>query len=104
MAGFKPAGTICEIMKDDGTMARLPDLKKFAKKHKLKIVSIADLIAYRLDKEKMVEKVAEAEMPTKFGEFKIIVFRNSLKPSEEHVALVKGKVTGKKKCSRTCTF
>jgi len=96
LAGLKPAGAICEIMKDDGTMARLFDLKKFAKKWKLKLISIEDLIAYRLKKERFVERVAEAEMPTEFGDFRVIAFRNLLNPNEEHIALVKGKVSGKK--------
>lgn len=96
LAGFREAGICCEIMKKDGTMARLPDLEKFAKKWKLKIISIEALIAFRMAKERFVEKVAEAEMPTKFGDFKISVFRNLLNPSEEHLALVKGEVAGKK--------
>ncbi|MFH0833981.1 MAG: bifunctional 3,4-dihydroxy-2-butanone-4-phosphate synthase/GTP cyclohydrolase II [Patescibacteria group bacterium] len=96
LAGFREAGICCEIMKKDGTMARLPDLEKFAKKHKIKIVSIADLIAFRLEKERFVAKMAEAKLPTKFGEFKILAFRNLLNPSEEHLALVKGEVRGKK--------
>ncbi len=96
IAGMKPAGAICEIMKDDGTMARFADLKKFAKKWKLKIISIEDLIAFRLKKERFVERVAEATLPTKYGEFRVFAFRNVLKPEEEHLALVKGKVDGKK--------
>jgi len=96
LAGMKAAGAICEIMKDDGTMARFPDLEKFAKKWKLKIISIEDLIAYRLKKESFVERVAEAEMPTEFGDFRVVAFRNLLKPGEEHLALVKGDVRGKK--------
>jgi len=96
LAGLKPVATICEIMKDDGTMARLPDLKKFAKKWKLKLISIEDLIAYRLKKEKFVERVAEAEMPTEFGNFKVLAYRNLLNPDEEHLALVHGKVENKK--------
>jgi 3,4-dihydroxy 2-butanone 4-phosphate synthase/GTP cyclohydrolase II len=96
LAGLKPAGAICEIMKDDGTMARLLDLKKFAKKWKLKLISIEDLIAYRLKKERFVERVAEAEMPTEFGNFRVIAYRNLLNSNEEHIALVKGKVSGKK--------
>jgi len=97
LAGFREAGICCEIMKKDGTMARLPDLKKFAKKWKIKIISIANLIAFRMKKERFVEKVAEAKLPTKFGEFKLIAFRNLLNPSEEHLALVRGEIMGKKK-------
>lgn len=96
LAGLRPAGAICEIMKDDGKMARLPDLKKFAKKWKLKLISIEDLIAYRLKKEKFVERVAEAHLPTEFGDFRVVGYRNVLNPAEEHVALVKGNVDGKK--------
>ncbi|MFA6458738.1 MAG: 3,4-dihydroxy-2-butanone-4-phosphate synthase [Patescibacteria group bacterium] len=96
LAGFREAGICCEIMKKDGTMARLPDLQKFAKKWKLKIISIEALIAFRMAKECFVAKVAESKLPTKFGDFKISVFRNLLNPSEEHLALVKGEVAGKK--------
>jgi 3,4-dihydroxy 2-butanone 4-phosphate synthase / GTP cyclohydrolase II len=96
LAGLRPAGAICEIMKDDGTMARLLDLKKFAKKWKLKLISIEDLIAYRLKKEKFVERVAEADMPTEFGNFRVVAYRNLLNSSEEHLALVKGEIKGKK--------
>lgn len=96
LAGFQPAGTICEIMKTDGTMARLPDLKKFAKKHNLKIISIADLIAYRREKEKLVRRVADSELPTEFGNFRITIYQNALNPAEEHIALIKGEVKKKK--------
>lgn len=95
LAKLKPAGVICEIMKDDGTMARLPDLKKFARKHKLKLISIADLIAYRLEKEQFVKRVAQANLPTEFGDFVVLAYQNLLNPCEEHLALVKGKVEGK---------
>ncbi|MBU1089566.1 GTP cyclohydrolase II, partial [Patescibacteria group bacterium] len=96
LAGLQPAGTICEIMKNDGTMARFPDLQKFAKKWKLKIISIEDLIAFQLKKGKFVERVAEAALPTKFGDFRIFAYRNLLNPAEEHLALVRGKVKNKK--------
>jgi 3,4-dihydroxy 2-butanone 4-phosphate synthase / GTP cyclohydrolase II len=96
LAGMKPAGAICEIMKDDGSMARLPDLKKFAQKWKLKLISIEDLIAFRLKKEKFVERIAEAQMPTKFGDFRVFAYRNLLNPNEEHLALVHGKIANKK--------
>lgn len=96
LAGFEPAGTICEIMKTDGTMARLPDLTKFAKKHRLKIISIADLIAYRRQKETLVKRVAESRLPTKFGEFQMIVYTTATEPGKEHVALVAGTVAKKK--------
>lgn len=91
MAGLYPAGVICEIMKDDGTMARLPDLIPYAKKHGLKIITIADLIKYRSQKEKLVYKAADAFMPTKFGEFRVMAFENKI-TKEHHVALVKGDV------------
>ena len=91
LAGLYPAGVICEIMKEDGTMARLPDLIKFAKKHNLKIITIADLVQYRLKKEKFVVREAEANLPTKYGTFKIYGYRNILDGSE-HVALVMGDI------------
>jgi 3,4-dihydroxy 2-butanone 4-phosphate synthase/GTP cyclohydrolase II len=96
LAGFRKAGVLCEVIKEDGKMARLPDLKEFTEKHDLKLVSIADLIAYRKEREKLVEKVAEADLPTEFGEFRIMVYRNKLNPSEEHIALTKGEISGKK--------
>jgi 3,4-dihydroxy 2-butanone 4-phosphate synthase/GTP cyclohydrolase II len=91
MAGLYPAGVICEIMKDDGTMARLPDLLEYSKKHQLKIITIADLIKYRSHKEKLVYKAADALMPTKYGEFRVIAYESTI-TSEHHVALVKGDV------------
>ncbi len=91
MAGFKPAGVCCEIMNEDGTMARMPQLEKFAKKHGLKIISVADLITYRYRHERLVTKVAEAKLPTKFGDFKIIAYRSNTDPTE-HVAVVMGNV------------
>jgi len=96
LAGFREAGICCEIMKKDGTMARLPDLERFGKKFGIKIISIADLVAFRLARERFVEKVAEAKLPTKFGEFRIFAFRNILNPTEEHLALVRGDIRGKK--------
>jgi len=91
MAGFKPAGVCCEIMNDDGTMSRMPELEKFAKKHGLKIISVADLITYRYNHERLVVKVAEAKLPTQFGDFKIIAYRSNTDPTE-HVAVVMGNV------------
>lgn len=91
LAGLKPAGVICEIMNEDGTMARTPKLIEFAKKHDLKIVTISDLIEYRRKKEKIIERVVETKMPTKYGEFKIYGFVNKLN-GEHHVALVKGEI------------
>jgi 3,4-dihydroxy 2-butanone 4-phosphate synthase/GTP cyclohydrolase II len=95
LAGLKPAGVICEIMNEDGTMARMPDLVKFAKVHGLKIASIADLIAYRMRNESFVHKVAETALPTPFGEFKAIAFLNDI-DNNEHLALVKGDIDSKK--------
>jgi 3,4-dihydroxy 2-butanone 4-phosphate synthase/GTP cyclohydrolase II len=92
LAGCTPVGVLCEIVSEDGTMARLPQLKAFAAKHGLKIVSIADLIKYRRMREKLVERVAEAELPTRLGEFHLIVFKNVL-DGTHHVALVKGAIT-----------
>lgn len=91
LAGLKPAGVICEIMNEDGTMARTPKLIEFAKNHNLKIITISDLIEYRTKKEKLIERVVETKMPTKYGEFKIYGFINKLN-GEHHVALVKGEI------------
>ena len=93
MAGLNPAGAICEIMNDDGTMARVPQLLEYAKKHTLKIISIADLIKKRRMTEKLVMKSAEAKLPTAFGEFKIAVYENTI-DQYQHVALIKGEILG----------
>ncbi|MFA5498995.1 MAG: bifunctional 3,4-dihydroxy-2-butanone-4-phosphate synthase/GTP cyclohydrolase II [Candidatus Cloacimonadia bacterium] len=91
LAGLKPVGAICEIIKEDGEMARLDDLFVFAEEHNLKIITIEDLISYRRKNETLVEKVSEANLPTDFGEFKIMTFRSKI--SEEfHIALVKGEI------------
>jgi len=92
MAGLKPAGVICEIMKDDGNMARVPDLEKFANEHELVMISIADLVKYRRKYEKLITRAATAQMPTQYGEFSIIAYENQLN-GEHHVALVKGEIT-----------
>jgi 3,4-dihydroxy 2-butanone 4-phosphate synthase/GTP cyclohydrolase II len=89
LAGFQPAGVICEIMNDDGTMARLDDLVAFSEKHAIKIVTIADLIQYRLRKEKLVTRSAHASMPTAAGDFKAIVYENDI-DHVDHIALVRG--------------
>ncbi len=92
LAGLKPAGVICEIMNEDGTMARMPDLQIFAKRHGLKIVTIADLIKYRLKNESLVRRIAEAKLPTKYGGlFTVIAYENDVDPYH-HVALVKGEI------------
>jgi 3,4-dihydroxy 2-butanone 4-phosphate synthase/GTP cyclohydrolase II len=92
MAGLYPAGVICEIMKDDGTMARLPDLIEYSRKHQLKLITIADLIKYRSHEEKLIYKAADAFMPTKYGDFRVLAYENRIN-GEHHVALVKGDVT-----------
>jgi 3,4-dihydroxy 2-butanone 4-phosphate synthase/GTP cyclohydrolase II len=92
LAGMKPASVICEIMNDDGDMARLPELERFAKQHNIKIATIADLIRYRLKSESLVKRVAEANLPTIYNDFRIIVYENIIDP-QHHVALVKGDIT-----------
>jgi len=93
LAGLKSAGVICEVMKDDGTMARMPDLEIFAKKHGLKIVTIADLIQFRMQHESLIRRAATATVPTLYGgEFKIIVYENDV-DDMKHVAMVKGDIT-----------
>ncbi len=93
LAGLKPTGVICEIMKDDGTMARMPDLEVFAKEHDLKIVTIADLIDYRLQHESLIRRAATATLPTRYGgEFKLIVYENYV-DNMQHVALIKREIT-----------
>lgn len=93
LAGLYPAGVICEVMNDDGAMARLPQLKKLAATHHMKIISVADLITYRRRNEKLVRRVAEAKLPTKFGEFTAIAYRSIVDP-DEHIALVRGDISG----------
>lgn len=89
LAGFKEAGVICEIMNEDGTMARIPQLEKFSQTYDIPIITIADLIKYRMKTETLVRKIEEADLPTKFGDFKIMVFEDSIH-REQHIALVKG--------------
>ncbi len=93
IAGLKSAGVICEIMNEDGTMARMPDLQKFARHHGLKICTIADLVAYRMRKESLVRQATEALLPTRYGDFRAIAFENDV-DQLEHMALVKGDVKG----------
>lgn len=95
LAGLYPAGVICEIMSEDGTMARVPELLKFVKEHDLKIITIADLIEYRMKKEKLVERAAETTLPTIYGEFKLIAYKNSV-DQKTHLALVKGEIENDK--------
>ncbi len=94
MAGLFSAGVICEIMNDDGSMARLPQLEVIANKHNLKIISISDLITYRRRYEKMVKKITEAKLPTNYGEFTVMAYKSSVDKTE-HIAMVKGDVSGK---------
>ena len=92
LAGLTPAGVICEIMKDDGTMARMPDLEVFAREHHLKIVTIADLIDYRMQNESLIRRMAEANIPTCYGgDFKMIVYEDDV-DDWQHIALVKGDI------------
>lgn len=93
LAGRYPAGVICEIMVEDGHMARLPELEAMAEKYSLKIISIAELIAYRHRHEKLIQKVTEAKLPTRYGEFVAVAYKSIVDPAE-HVALVKGDVSG----------
>ncbi|MDY6786713.1 MAG: bifunctional 3,4-dihydroxy-2-butanone-4-phosphate synthase/GTP cyclohydrolase II [candidate division WOR-3 bacterium] len=90
-AGLKPAGVLCEIMDEDGSMARVPSLKKIAKKHGLKIITIKDLIEYRCSADSLVHREVEANLPTEFGDYKIIVYTNDV-DTYHHVALIKGNV------------
>jgi 3,4-dihydroxy 2-butanone 4-phosphate synthase / GTP cyclohydrolase II len=93
LAGLTPAGVLCEVVNDDGTMARMADLERFAKEHDLKIISIADLISYRRRWEKLVHRVSEARIPTAFGEFRAVAYESH--DGRMHVALVKGEPAGK---------
>ena len=92
LAELKPAAVLCEILNDDGTMARVPHLEVFAEQHGLSMVNIADLIAYRKRTERLIERVAEAVLPTRFGTFKIVSYTSPIE-DEEHIALVKGDVS-----------
>ncbi len=92
LAGLYPAGVICEIMDEDGTMAQLPQLEAIASEFDLKIVAIADLIAYRIRHEKMVQRLTEAKLPTKYGEFRGMAYRSAV-DAAEHIALVKGDIS-----------
>ncbi|RLC94162.1 MAG: bifunctional 3,4-dihydroxy-2-butanone-4-phosphate synthase/GTP cyclohydrolase II [Chloroflexi bacterium] len=93
LSGLYPAGVICEVMNDDGSMARLPQLKKMAAKYGMKIISVADLITYRRRTEKLVRRVVEASLPTRYGKFTAIAYRSTVDP-DEHIALVRGDISG----------
>ncbi len=93
ISGLYPAAAICEIMNEDGTMARLPDLRRFIAKHDLTILSVAELIRYRMQTERLVRRIASPHLPTRFGEFRCAAFRSDV-THEEHVALVAGEIRG----------
>ncbi|MDA0329555.1 MAG: bifunctional 3,4-dihydroxy-2-butanone-4-phosphate synthase/GTP cyclohydrolase II [Gemmatimonadetes bacterium] len=94
LAGLPPVGVICEILSDDGTMARRAELEVFAETHGLKFITVAQLVAHRLTRTRLVERIAEARMPTKYGDFRVIGY-TSIMDGREHIALVKGDLTGK---------
>jgi 3,4-dihydroxy 2-butanone 4-phosphate synthase/GTP cyclohydrolase II len=96
LAGLRPVGVLCEIIKENGQMARMPALRRFARRHGLKILTIKDLIAWRKLRERLVERVTEASLPTRYGEFRAIVYEDVVEPYA-HIALVKGQVRGKKR-------
>src|SRR5918912_2042414 len=93
LAGLNPAGVVCEIMNDDGTMARVPDLVEYCREHGLRMITVADLIEYRRRREKLVERMTSVRLPTAYGEFTAVAFREQL-TGKHHVALVKGDVDG----------
>ena len=94
LAGLKPVGVLCEILAEDGTMARVPNLMEFAKKHNLKIITIADLIEYRMGREHFVKKKVIVDLPSKYGSFKLHLYENTLDPLDNPIALVKGDISG----------
>ena len=93
LSGLYPSGVICEIMNEDGSMARLPHLTKFANEHSLKIITVADLISFRMRNDKLVKRIAESRLPTSYGEFQAIAYNSSIS-QDEHMALVKGDISG----------
>jgi len=93
LAGLAPAGVICEILNDDGTMARRPELEKFSAQHDMPFITVAQIVAYRLKNERLVSRVAEAALPTPYGEFRVVGYSN-LVDDREHIALVCGEVAG----------
>jgi 3,4-dihydroxy 2-butanone 4-phosphate synthase/GTP cyclohydrolase II len=94
LAGFPPVGVICEILQEDGTMARRPQLEEFAKEHRLRFITVAQLVSYRLTKTRIIERLVEASLPTEYGDFRVVAYQSVL-DGREHVALVKGDVAGK---------
>jgi 3,4-dihydroxy 2-butanone 4-phosphate synthase/GTP cyclohydrolase II len=95
LAGLPPVGVICEILNEDGTMARRPQLDEFARKHGIRFITVAQIVAYRLQHERLVRRIAEADLPSAHGHFRVIAFENQV-DSREHLAIVKGEVAGKK--------
>jgi 3,4-dihydroxy 2-butanone 4-phosphate synthase/GTP cyclohydrolase II len=95
LAGLPPAGVICEIMNDDGTMARRPQLEVFARTHGLRFITVAQIVAYRLRHERLVRRIADSVLPTPYGEFRVIAFENQV-DQREHLALVKGEIAGRR--------
>src|ERR1700752_4284689 len=93
LAGLTPAGVICEIMNDDGTMARVPELREFCGAHGLKLLTVAELIRYRMKNERYVRRVAETALPTRYGDFRMIVYASDV-DREQHIALVRGNLAG----------
>lgn len=93
LAGLNPSGVVCEIMNDDGTMARVPDLTRFCAEHGLKMLTVAELIRYRLQNERYIFRVAESMLPTPYGEFRVIAYESEVNGGESHLALVKGDVS-----------
>jgi 3,4-dihydroxy 2-butanone 4-phosphate synthase/GTP cyclohydrolase II len=92
LAGMVPAGVICEIMKDDGSMARVPDLIEFCREHQMKMLTVAELIRYRMAHERYVHRVGEALIDTRFGEFRLIAYTSEVDGGESHVALIRGDI------------
>ncbi len=92
LAGFKSIGILVEVMNEDGTMSRMPDLRKFADEYGMKIVSVQDLIKYRMEREKLIEKIVDVHLPTRYGEFQLHLYRNKV-DGIEHIALTKGEIT-----------
>jgi 3,4-dihydroxy 2-butanone 4-phosphate synthase / GTP cyclohydrolase II len=92
LAGLSPAAVICEIMRDDGTMARMPDLEEFSREHGIKIVTVASLIEYRQRSERLVKQIATSRLPTRYGEFRAVAYEAVMGTAEQHVALVKGDI------------
>ncbi len=95
LAGLKPAGVICEVLKEDGTMARVPDLLRFSRRHRIRILTIADLIRYRMQNERLVRRVAQPRLPTRYGEFRLIAYESDIE-QKTHLALVMGEIDPEK--------